>query len=148
MGLAWLAAYAHVVATVVLVGYMLYWVVMTTAIRSERTGESARMLDLVRGGRWPPVGVPRNLRLPFPALGWVFLLALLLTGVLMLISADRTWDAWLAGPSGRLLLGKLALFALLVGGHLAVMLRPRWWLAFLNGTLTMLIVIVSALLRH
>ena len=148
MGLAWLSAYAHVVATVLLAGYMLYWVVMTAAIRSQRAGDSDRLLDLVRGGRWPPVGVPRSMRLPLPALGWLFLLALLLTGVLMLVSAGRTWDAWLAGPSGRWLMLKLVLFALLIGGHLAVMLRPGWWLACLNGALTMLIVIVSALLRH
>ena len=148
LSLPLLAAYAHIVATVLLVGYALFWVVMTTTIREEEGPESMGLLGLIQRGRWPPGGVPKPLRLTLPALGWAFLLALFLTGALLVVSGGRTWDAWLAGRSGGWPVAKLTLFVLLVVGQAIATMRPRRWLAYVNGGLAMMIVLVSALLRH
>ncbi|MGH6689338.1 MAG: hypothetical protein ACREF4_01465 [Gammaproteobacteria bacterium] len=148
LSLPLLAAYAHIVATVLLIGYALFWVVMTTAICKEEGQGSVGLLNLVQRGRWPPGGIPKRLRPTLPALGWVFLVALFLTGALLLVSGGRTWDAWITGRSGGWPVAKLALFVLLVTGQAIATLRPRRWVAYVNGGLAMMIVVVSALLRH
>ena len=54
------------------------------------------------------------LRLPLPLVGWTFLVATALTGVLLLAGASFS----------GMLLGKLLLFAILLGSQLLLTLRP------------------------
>ncbi|HUP00994.1 MAG TPA: hypothetical protein VM737_05670 [Gemmatimonadota bacterium] len=150
MTLYLLEVYAHLVSGVLLIGYALFWVVM--AIGVGREGDS-RLLAVINGSRWPPAGLPRGLRLPLPWLGWAFLLALAVTGLLLLHIRGLTPDALfsaeaLAGRFGRLMAVKLMLFGLLVLGHAAATFRPRRWLAFTNGGLALVIVLVSVLIRR
>lgn len=148
MTVGWLEAYAHLVAGVLLVGQALFWVIMAAALGREESGtEATRLLGTINRGRWPPAGIPSPVRLPFPALGWLFLLVLAVTGILML--PGPTSPAELLGTRyGSILAVKLGLFGLLLIGHAIATFRPRRWLAFLNGGLAILIVCVSGLLRH
>ncbi len=142
-------AFLHLVAGVLLVGQCLFWVVMAVALGRE-TGaqESVRLLETINRGAWPPVGVPRALRLSLPVLGWCFLLALGATGGLLVARHAPFPDGLFAGHFGHVLAAKMALFCLLLVGHAIATFRPRRGIAFVNGALALLIVGVSALLRH
>lgn len=147
MTVSWLEAFVHLVAGVLFVGQALFWVIMATALsREEGATEATRLLGRINRSPWPPTGTPGPLRLPFFALAWLFLLGLAVTGVLMLIEGPP-WE--LLGPRYRSVLTlKLALVGLLLVGHAIATLRPRRWLAFVNGGMAILVVCVSALLRH
>lgn len=146
MTIGWLAAFAHIVAGVLFVGQALFWVIMASALaREEGPAETTRLLGRINRGRWPPAGTPGPVRFPFPALGWLFLLALAVTGVLMLPGPPREL---LGSRYGSVLAVKLSLFGLLLAGHAIATFRPRRWLAFVNGGVAILIVCVSGLLRH
>jgi hypothetical protein len=132
-------AYIHVVAGVLLAGYALFWAML--ALSLARDSDAPRMEGLLRlalAARWPHVVVPLALRLPLPLVGWTFLVATALTGVLLL-----------AGVSfSGMLLGKLLLFAILLGSQLLLTLRPTSTRAYVNLAVVVLIVAASALLRH
>ena len=82
--------------------------------------------------------MPLALRLPLPLVGWAFLVATALTGVVLLAGV----------PFSGMLLGKLLLFAILLGSQLLLTLRPTSTRAYLNLAVVVLIVAASALLRH
>jgi hypothetical protein len=144
----------HLVAGVLLVGNALFWVVMTTgaARSSSRSEDAARLLGQINSGRWPHVIVPRSLRLPFPALAWIFLVVLGLSGVFLLqdreTPATVSSEAVLQGRFGELLRVKLGLLGVLLLGQVQLTVEPRRWLAFVNGALALAIVGVSVLLER
>ena len=79
-------AYLHLVLSVFLVGYVLYWAIMVVALRrSCDPAETLRLLAVASHARWPHVVVPWALRLPLPFMGWGFLLILLATGALLAV---------------------------------------------------------------
>lgn len=141
MTLAVLLVYIHLVSSVLLVGYFLFWVVMTVGlVRLEPAAEVAPLTAaMLAGARWPPAVVPWTLRLSLPGLGWAFLAVLVLTGL----------AAPLAGggyPAGGVLGLKLALLAALAVAHLRLGRRPTPGLAKLSLGLALGIVVVSVLL--
>ena len=122
-----------------LAGYALFWAMLALSLaRDSDTPQIERLLEVTLGARWPHVGVPVSLRLRLPLVGWAFLVATALTGVLLL-----------AGVSfSGMLLGKLLLFAILLGSQLVLTLRPTPARAYVNLAVVVLIVAASALLRH
>ena len=77
-----IAAYLHLVFTMFLVGYVLYWAVMAVSLRRDLApAETERLLEIANRSRWPHVAVPWRLRLPLPFVGWGFLAILLITGL-------------------------------------------------------------------
>ena len=132
-------AYIHLIAGVLLAGYALFWAMLALSLaRDSDTPQIERLLEVTLGARWPHVGVPVSLRLRLPLVGWAFLVATALTGVLLL-----------AGVSfSGMLLGKLLLFAILLGSQLVLTLRPTPARAYVNLAVVVLIVAASALLRH
>lgn len=131
------AAYLHLVFTVFLVGYALYWAIMVVSLRRDFTPDNTqRLLDIANRSRWPHVVVPWRLRLPLPFMAWGFLTMLLITGVALMMSYG--FDALLAFK-----VALVAIFALVQAG---LTRRPARGLIFANFALVLLIVILSGLL--
>jgi hypothetical protein len=134
-------AYIHLVSSVLLVGYFLFWLIMTAGLeRLEPAAEVAPLTAaMLAGARWPPAVVPWKLRLTLPGLGWAFIAVLVLTGL----------AAWLARPGYPMpgvLVVKLALLAALAAGHARLSRRPTPALARLTLALALAIVVASVLL--
>jgi hypothetical protein len=141
MTLALLLAYAHLVTSVLLVGYFLFWLIMTAGLeRLEPAADVAPLTAaMLAGARWPPAGVPWTLRLTLPGLGWVFLAVLVLTG----LAGSLTGRGYpVAGVLGL----KLALLAALAVAHARLGRRPTPGLARVSLGLALGIVVVSVLL--
>jgi hypothetical protein len=144
----------HLVAGILLMGNALFWVVMATgaARSSSQPEDAAGLLGQINSGRWPHVIVPRPLRLPFPALAWVFLVVLGSSGIFLLQSRATPGavspESVLQDRFAELLRVKLALLGLLLLGQVQLTVEPRRWLAFVNGALALAIVGVSVLLER
>lgn len=135
--MSWLAAYLHLVFTIFLVGYALYWAIMVVSLRRDLPpGEIDRLLGIAHRSRWPHVGVPWRYRLPLPIVGWGFLGVLLLTGL-----------ALMAGYGfGTILALKVALVAAFALIQIRLTRRPEPPFIFVNFALVLLIVVLSGLL--
>jgi hypothetical protein len=141
MTLALLVAYIHLVSSVLLVGYFLFWLIMTVGLeRLEPATEVAPLTAaMLAGARWPPAVVPWKLRLTLPGLGWSFLAVLVLTGIAESLAGGRYP---VAGALGL----KLALLAALAVAHAQLGRRPTPGLAKLSLGLALGIVVLSVLL--
>jgi hypothetical protein len=129
------AAFLHLVFTVFLVGYALYWAVMVVSLRRTFDPvETDRLLEIANRARWPHVVVPWRLRLPLPFMAWGFLAILLVTGVV------------LSHAISAILALKLVLVALFAAFHVALTRRPTPALIFVNFALALVIVALSGLL--
>ena len=133
------AAYVHLVLTVFLVGYVLYWAVMVTALRrSCEPGETLRLLAVASHARWPHVVLPWAMRVPLPFMGWAFLLLLLASG--FALASDHGWSP--------LLMVKLVLVAAFAIIQLVLTRRPLPALIFANFALPLVIVVLSGWLAR
>ncbi|HKU60727.1 MAG TPA: hypothetical protein VJQ44_05865 [Gemmatimonadales bacterium] len=143
MTLAVLLAYIHLVASVLLVGYFLFWLIMTVGlVRLEPPSDIGPLTSaMLAGARWPPAGVPWALRLTLPGLGWTFLAVLVLTGIAGSLGGARYP---VAGALGL----KLALVAALAVAHARLGRRPTPGLARLSLGLALGIVVASVLLSR
>ena len=132
-----IAAYLHLVFTMFLVGYVLYWAVMIASLRGDfAPAETERLLGIANRSRWPHVVVPWRLRLPLPFMAWGFLGVLALTGLALM--ASRGFSAILA-----LKLALVAAFALIQVGLTRC---PARALILVNFVLALVIVVLSGLL--
>lgn len=131
------AAYLHLVFTVLLVGYALYWAIMVVSLRRTfDPTETDRLLAIANRARWPHVVVPWRLRLPLPFMAWGFLGVLLITGLVLA-----------AGYGFDLVLGlKVALVVLFAVIHVGLTRRPAPALIVVNFALVLVIVVLSGLL--
>jgi hypothetical protein len=137
MTLPLLLAYVHLVASVLVVGYFLFWLIMTVGLaRLEPEAEAAPLTAaMLAGARWPPAGVPWKLRLTLPGLGWAFLGVLVVSGAALALLAH----AWLSAA----LLVKLGLLLLLAAEHARLSRRPTPGLARLALVLALAVVVAS-----
>lgn len=132
-----LAAYLHLVFTMFLIGYVLYWAIMVVSLRRDLApAASARLLETANRSRWPHVLVPWRLRLPLPFMGWGFLAVLAVTGLVLMASYGL----------GTLLALKLALVAIFALIQVGLTRRPVPALIMANFVLALGIVVVSGLL--
>jgi hypothetical protein len=131
------AAYLHLVFTMFLVGYVLYWAIMVVSLgRDLAAPETERLLGIANRSRWPHVLVPWRLRLPLPLMGWGFLAVLVITGLVLMAS-------YALGPLLALKVALVLLFALV---QAALTRRPGRALIMVNFALALAIVVVSGLL--
>jgi hypothetical protein len=137
---ALLLAYVHLVASVLVVGYFLFWLVMTVGLpRLEPASEVAPLTAaMLVGARWPPAGVPWKLRLTLPGLGWAFIAVLVASGAGLALIAHAALTSALGA--------KLVLLLLLVGGHARLTRGPTPGLARVTLALALAVVAVSVLL--
>jgi hypothetical protein len=134
-------AYAHLVASVLVVGYFLFWLIMTVGLeRLEPAAEVGPLTAaMLAGARWPPAGVPWTLRLTLPGLGWAFLAVLILTGAAPALAGGYHPVAGVLGL-------KLALLVALIAGHARLARHPSPGLARASLALALAIVAASVLL--
>ena len=132
-----LAAYLHLVFTMFLIGYVLYWAIMVVSLRRDLApAESARLLETANRSRWPHVLVPWRLRLPLPFMSWGFLAVLAVTGLVLMAGYGL----------GTLLALKLALVVIFALIQVGLTRRPVPALIMANFVLALGIVVVSGLL--
>jgi len=143
MTLPLVIVYTRLVASILLVGYFLFWLIMTIGLeRLEPAGEVAPLTAaMLAGGRWPPAAVPWRLRLTLPGLGWAFLLVLVASGLALLAVGPGY-------PVNGVLGVKLGLLAALVVTHARLARRPGPVPAIVSLTLALAVVIASTLLRR
>jgi hypothetical protein len=142
-----LIVYVHIVATVFWVGYALFWTIMAgTLSRSVSAPESHHYLQLLQNATWPPKGLPVPYRLSFPALGWVALAVLVLTGVVMLQQQGLTLQQLVTGTVNPFLLAKLGLVVALCLCQLLLSIQIRVPLIPVNLGLALGVVVLSVLL--
>ncbi len=140
MGWYRIDAYLHLLLSVFLTGYALFWAVMAMALRQRfDQPQTAEYLGVVGRARWPHVLVPWRLRLPLPMVGWLLLALLVATGALALQGAGSV----AVGPT---MLVKLLLVVLLVVVHALLALRPRPSLCVAGLGLTLAVLAVSVTL--
>lgn len=141
MGSYQIDAYLHLVLSVFLTGYALFWAVMAVALRQRFDGaQTDGYLATVSHARWPHVVVPWRLRLPLPLVGWVFLALLVVTGALIfLVPGGPSLGALMTPALGA----KIVLFLLLVLVHALLARHPRPSLCIAGLVLTLAIVAVS-----
>jgi hypothetical protein len=131
------AAYLHLVFTMFLVGYALYWAIMAVSLRRDLAPpETERLLGIVNRSRWPHVLVPWRLRLPLPFMGWGFLAVLVLTGLVLMAGYGL----------GAILALKIALVVLFALIQVGLTRRPARALIMVNFALALAIVVLSGLL--
>ena len=136
--------FTHVVAAIFLVGYALFWAIMTTVARREVAGpESSRLLDVAAGARWP---LAAN-KLSLVAAGWLVLVAAAVTGILAAPAGFSAGDLVSGGKFSSLLLAKLVLLVVLALSFLRLGAPSNApWLAHARLLVVLAIVVVSALL--
>ncbi len=143
MTLPLVMVYIHLVASVLLVGYFLFWLIMTVGLERLEPAEEIGPLTaaMLAGGRWPPAGVPWRLRLALPGLGWAFLLLMVASGLALLAVGSGY-------PLNGVLGIKLGLLAALVVTHALLARRPGRGAAIAGLTLALAVVVASTLLRR
>ena len=128
-----LLVYAHVLATVFLVGFGLFGAILA------RSGIAAGLLERAYRWRWPPRGLGSPVGLPVFGLGWAALLVSAASGALLL--ADRGTGA---GAYGL----KLALVGAAFLAQAALSVRPRAAVLVAHFLLLLGIVAVSVTLAR
>ncbi len=137
-----LAIYIHILATVLWVGYSLFWTVLIGPLgRTVAPQQADHLLGLLRRALWPPMAIPVAYRLTLPGFGWVTLAILGLTGTLIALIGG------IALPQYRRLFAiKLGLVFVLVLCHYWIAQRPTPKRIYLTMIVTLCVVGTSALL--
>ena len=143
MTLPLILVYGHLVARVLLVGYLLFWFIMTAGL--ERLEPAAAVAPLtgamLAGARWPPAGVPWKLRLSLPGLGWALFAVMVATGLALYAAGPRP-------PLDGILGLKLVLLSALGLSQLRLHRRPTRGSATLTLFLALALVLASARIRR
>src|ERR1041384_5054841 len=112
-----LSVFAHLFFAIVLVGLALFWFIMLVALRQKfDETETARLLQVANGARWPHVVVPWKMRLPLPWMTWLIFAVLIISGLCVI--------HWSAMPTRALWYVKLAVFAILIVMQIVLTRRP------------------------
>ncbi len=129
-------AFAHIVLSILLMGFALFWFFMDVALRKRHGAERGQQLlrELV-AVRWPPGGLPASLRVPLPWLGLLVIAALVVTGLPGALSR---------GVGGTLWTLKLALFAAVLVIQFLMTRGMRPSLVSINFALTAAVIVVSS----
>jgi hypothetical protein len=145
MGLYQIDAWLHLVLSVLLTGYVLFWAIMALALsRRFDSARTAGYLRIIAKSRWPHVIVPWRLRLPWPFVGWAFLVLLAITGGLAGTLGASIGAGGLGGGFSTTFALKIGLFVALLAGHALLTREPKPALIWVNFALTLAIVVLSA----
>ena len=83
MNLTFIAIYAHLVGAVLLVGYCLFWALVTAATWREYPGSPAeQLLQAAKAAAWPLPGYPLKL----PLIGWLIVALVVGSGALVIVT--------------------------------------------------------------
>jgi hypothetical protein len=149
-----LSVYLHILATVLWVGYALFWTIMIGSLRkSFDAKESTRLVNLVNQALWPPEPVPAPYRVKFPGIGWAALFVLVVTGISTLYFQSVTLDQVISrdlflSPFGWTLAAKLIFVLALLICQFLLSYRPAPGVIYLNASLSLVVVSLSTRLVH
>jgi hypothetical protein len=130
------SAYAHIVLSILLMGFALFWLFMEAALRKRHGAAQGReLLQVLARAQWPPGGVPAALRLPLPWLSWLVIAALVVTGLP---------GAGSRGAPDTLGWVKLALFAAIVAIQFLLARELRTPLVRTQFVLVAAVIVVSS----
>jgi uncharacterized membrane protein len=152
MALYLLAVYLHIIATVLWVGYILFWVILIgPLVRQFKNPELTQLLTRLNESSWPPALAPVSYRIKLPGLGWITLIILFITGGFVLHYRGVTLqsiivEGLLLSRFGQVLAAKLVLLVGLAIGQLLLTYRPSRRLIYLELLMTLSIVGLSILL--
>ena len=140
MNLTFIAIYAHLVGAVLLVGYVLFWALVTAATWREYSGSTAeQLLQAAKSAAWPLPGYPLSL----PLIGWLILAVVVGSGVLAIVSGASA-----AGSLGvealHMLRGVKFALVVVLAGCMTRFGSSRATLTWLSLSLALLIVAMSA----
>jgi uncharacterized membrane protein len=147
-----LAVYIHILATLVWIGYVLFWAILIGPLARQLKGaELAQLLKRLNKSSWPLGLVPTPYRPKLSGLGWAPLVVLIITGVFILRYRGMTLHFVVSGglflsSFGQVLLAKLVFLVGLAIGQLLITYRPSPWLIYLELLTTISIVALSVLL--
>jgi uncharacterized membrane protein len=147
-----IAVYLHIIATVLWVGYLLFWAILIGPLtRKLKAPELTQLLACLNESSWPPALVPVSYRLKLPELGWAALVFLAITGGFMLHYRGVTLQSILTGGFflgrfGQVLAIKLVLMVGLAIGHLLLARRPSPRVVYLELLATVAVVGLSVAL--
>jgi hypothetical protein len=149
-----LAVYTHIVVAIFLMGYMLFWTIIVGSLAQRyEAPEATRLLRLIQQSSWPPKGLPASYRIKFSGLGWIALLVLIATGMIILAYREISWQAvfskdfLLSSFGERLGLKCLFVTALLIG-QLLLSYRPAAPRIYLCMGAALVVVVLSVLLTR
>jgi uncharacterized membrane protein len=152
MPLYLLTVYLHILATVLWVGYILFWVILIGPLaRQFKDPELTQLLTRLNESSWPPALAPVPYRMKLPGLGWTTLVILFITGGFVLhyrgvTLQSITAEGLLLSRFGQVLAAKLVLLLGLAIGQLLLTYRPSRCLIYLELLMTLSIVGLSILL--
>lgn len=139
MDLTFIALYAHLIASILLVGYCLFWALLTNATWREFPGSTAeQLLQAAKAAAWPLPGYPLKL----PLIGWLIVVFVVVSGVLAIFSGASAAGSFSVETTHILRAAKVVLLiALMVCMKRFGSSRPP--LAWLGLALALAIVVVS-----
>ena len=130
------SAYVHIVLSILLMGFALFWLFMDFALRKRHGPVQGReLMRALARARWPPGGVPGALRVPLPWLSWLVLAAIVVTGLPGMFSR---------GAPGAIGSVKLALFVAILVVQLLMARDLRTPLVRANFVLVAAVIVVSS----
>jgi hypothetical protein len=147
-----LAVYLHMIATVLWVGYILFWVILAgSRVRQLKTSELSQILMRVNESSWSPFLMFLPYKLKLRVLGWCTLILLFLSGGSILYYRGLTFQSIMSGELYLVKFGQVlaAKFVLLIGlaiGQLLLNYRPSPQLIYLQLLTTLLMIGLSVLL--
>ena len=140
MNLSFIAIYAHLVAAVLLVGYCLFWALVTAATWREYSGTTAeQLLQAARGAAWPLPGLPLKL----PLIGWLVLALVVASGVFVIVSGQASQSSFSAETT-HMMRGAKFLLLVVLAGCMTRLGKSQPRLAWLGLGLAVTIVAISA----
>jgi hypothetical protein len=149
-----LNVFVHIMSSILWVGYLLFWTIIIGPIsRRSDTMEADGILRLVNLAPWPPREIPVPRRMRFFQIGWVLLLVLAVTGVILIASKGITPLGIVSGevflaPFGQALVVKLLLVVVLLFLQLRLARRPSPRLVYTAMGVTVILVGLSVFLAR
>jgi hypothetical protein len=130
------SAYAHIILSILLMGFALFWLFMETALR-KRHGpvQGGELLAVVARAKWPPGGVPEPMRVPLPWMSWLVIAAIVVTGIP---------GALARGAVGPLVAVKIALFVAILVVQFLMTRSLRASLVRINFALVATVIVISS----
>lgn len=146
--------YVHVMSAILLVGYSLFWALMTAAAHRRFQGvPAARLLDTLYAAHWPPLGLPPRWRIALPNVVWIFLGGLVVSGLWLLavrgITLHHVWQgSLLESRFGQVLTVKLLLVAVFVINSLLLLVGRVRGFVHVNLLVAVAIALASTFMMH
>ena len=140
MNLSFIAIYAHLAGAVLLVGYCLFWALVTAATWREYSGSKAeQLLQAAKAAAWPLPGMPLKL----PLIGWLLVVLVVASGVVAIFLGASAAGSF-SVETTHMMRGVKVILLAAVAACMTRFGKSRPGLTWLALSLALVIVAVSA----